>query len=79
MQNISKAVERKRGAGKKFIDRGNSRHILDSHKYVVQYPDGTGDMLKYSKLVDNLYRNIDEVRNKLHIYSGISNSAEMEY
>ena len=67
MQLTGKAIERNHiyRPGRKFISNSNSNPFLNSHEYVVWYPDGTKYTLTYGKLVENIYINLDDTN--IHI------------
>ena len=51
--------------------RRDNNPILDTREYLVQYPNGSEDMLTYAKVLDNLCSQVDVEYNQINIYSGI--------
>ena len=72
-------IEKNIWLDRKYICQRYENPTIDSHEYAVQYPDSTKYMLKYSKVIDHIYSQIDDSGDHIHIYAVIVGHQERNF
>ena len=68
---IAKVLGQKRNADGNFMGRKHSNPILDSHVFVVEFPDGEQKDISYNILAEHLHSQMDDEGNAYKLFWGI--------